>query len=1829
MISSQMMSFMSDISTLTIKLLRASSQPVILRCHALSALTKSLKTGGKAIADATIKDLVKHLKNGLGDQANAVQRCSSDALVGVSKYLTGVISTVPEMESINQLAYKALEKADHRTRRPLSTLVAHLLSSTQELVHTRPLQSKGKKITSGSTSATNEDDEDGGSSVPVASALLKPVEMLKLLSTQFNKPNTSRRTRNAIIDVHATLFEILGTTFVETHYSEVVGYLINDLVLSPKSRQTQFEIMSIRELIGLLLRDLIGVRLLSEQGQISAIRELTGTYLSQWPAGSHPGSQKKELSELALVIVLKEVAGLLEQLGNAPPSIQELLQDPLIRLLDHPANAVRYHAAWCLRAYCSTAPLRLSKNLNVVLASLEHDLLAIAEPTAASDLPRRILGKSYGLAAMITVIPQRPLYVSSDITMRVLDMAVSVIKKARDHDVKAAEVEIQSAWSLISALMTLGNAFVKLHLPQLLVLWRNTLPKPTTKDSSIGERGETEWLCLLQMRESALTAILSFLQNNKELATLDVARRLSSLLTNTLNFVNGFANSYSDYLREQQLNPNYVPSPSSIKLADMEAKLRRRTLQCFTCLGASSATEAIQSSLLQAAVGVLADPDSQSINVNQAPTAASSGGFSDVWSTTDGYAFGVTSKRVSKANLKWDALEVAIESQLVRPIMSAHDNDFISLCSISPNPSAPAQTAVIDSGVDLFAALLPHQGVDTLMQSVTLMTNHLRSPKLERNPGRKQAVYYNILVALQSALRQASDGPLRRVRETLGSASVTDVMKTLLQDAILDTEENLRIPAGECVGLLSAIAGGSYLNGQVQWLVDQIVSNRSPEARSGCALTLASVFHQIGGINATPLLRSITSVLSSLSVDPHPLVHFSALRSLSQIIDAAGLAFDPYVDSTCRMLLTIYLAETHEPDGGSVGSSNMRGDLPAYQVMCRSLDATIAVVGPELPERKDRPLLLVKEFRHERDEGVAVETMGCIQQFLMFAPAAMDLPTLVSTFRAHLSSKRRPLRVAAITALYQIVQKDAPLMSKLGGNQLVEDLFALLDEDPTMEGVREVILAWVRQTCDTAPSGWIGLCQRIISRSSTAAKTAQGSAGGLQDDESQSLGAGISALTSVVSARWRTQLFALQCVHEIIAAVRKAGRPEQFDLLLARRSGLNEGLLLVSRLADLIRLAFAASTASTSQVRLQGLVVLRDVVEAFSHSMDPDFESLPLLEQYQAPIAAALTPSFGPDSAPEVVASAIKVCAAFIGSGVVKDVSKMGRIVKLLTGALLRCEGKQSASLGEVEDLSSNASIMLKISTLSAWAELKIACSTQEYLRAVVRPHEASLTSLWVSSLRDYALLRADNDNDTGSGPDVAQSGLAKEVLLPYYEDAAFMLLHAMAKAMKDDSDIAIKAVSGGTPPQQGIVPTAPLTHFFVLYGLAFEIVTNAIGDLNMASKSAIALSAMQSLVRVEYCGIGMFTTPIFEELTTMCYRIAMAEPARVRSEMVKVMQEFAQSRALSGPAEHIRRTLAVVTFALRSAIGSREIPSNLHPVDSFEDRVTFISNGFQAFYSIVRSSGSPDSFELLLSAIQLYLDLLKDETTSASLGGPCLPSLKVILDYTYERAPDTPTYAKLIHNLLSAALMNMDEMRGREGVVADTKLKNNMLTVVLVLNGLSPTIPLSRELLGQICYTIGQRTRDESDTGSIALQCTRALLLAALKTTSPPALQMVIPQLITELVRYISKVAEVADKIKPTDYLYLGLLEVLRSFVLFVSSLEEKKSECFRLPPNSLAESLTVNQLFQNLRYTPFCFQPSSCFSNLTTDIRSTKSQSINFSSSPPSLPSHSKRPQ
>ena len=80
---------------------------------------------------------------------------------------------------------------------------------------------------------------------------------------------------------------------------------------------------------------------------------------------------------------------------------------------------------------------------------------------------------------------------------------------------------------------------------------------------------------------------------------------------------------------------------------------------------------------------------------------------------------------------------------------------------------------------------------------------------------------------------------------------------------------------------------------------------------------------------------------------------------------------------------------------------------------------------------------------------------------------------------------------------------------------------------------------------------------------------------------------------------------------------------------------------------------------------------------------------------------------------------------------------------------------------------------MVRLSVLSAWAELQVASTHQEYLVKVVKPYVAKLTPLWLSSLQEFARLRFEPDISNTTGParpdealDVVYASLNRQTLL-------------------------------------------------------------------------------------------------------------------------------------------------------------------------------------------------------------------------------------------------------------------------------------------------------------------------------------------------------------------------------------------------------------------------------------------------------------------------------
>jgi hypothetical protein len=78
--------------------------------------------------------------------------------------------------------------------------------------------------------------------------------------------------------------------------------------------------------------------------------------------------------------------------------------------------------------------------------------------------------------------------------------------------------------------------------------------------------------------------------------------------------------------------------------------------------------------------------------------------------------------------------------------------------------------------------------------------------------------------------------------------------------------------------------------------------------------------------------------------------------------------------------------------------------------------------------------------------------------------------------------------------------------------------------------------------------------------------------------------------------------------------------------------------------------------------------------------------------------------------------------------------------------------------IGDLKIPSANARLMVRLSVLSAWAELQIQSTQQDYLVDIVTPHVGALIAMWLEVLTAYARLQFE--------PDVGDGAVVEDLVL-------------------------------------------------------------------------------------------------------------------------------------------------------------------------------------------------------------------------------------------------------------------------------------------------------------------------------------------------------------------------------------------------------------------------------------------------------------------------------
>ncbi|KAK5107568.1 hypothetical protein LTR62_001011 [Meristemomyces frigidus] len=1744
--------------TAVLRVLKSASKETGYRSSIYKALGRIVKGIATAIDEDVGRAIWKQARNAVaGDKSLLVQGNACGCLEQLVR-CTPYFDNSNDFEKLQTVLYKALESSSVSVRKAAaSCLAAELVKSYAESPGEAavPRIRKPKK-TKKATKGEELDEEIDRASSPApekpATALSYSLpELLRILSTHYCRTTTPNKARAGIAVCYILVLKALGENVAEKNFVELARHLYTDILGHPSLVYNKYRELISRKLVWLVLDRVVG-NMLGETAQLNACRFLLSDIVKDYPQAV---KERPEPIKQTLVGTLSTLTAFFGYLDAAIGSLAELCREALLQVVQHPNFTVQVHAARALRAFVLACPQQLLPTVTITMNSVSRELNLLTGPRQG---PRRCLGYAHALAAVLSTSSHHPLYGSVDVYARVLQQATNLLKSSGSSDLRISSCQLQVAWIMIGGLMSLGPNFVKIHLSQMMMLWKNALPRPVPKEN-MSQRNMIELSYLAHVRDCALGSIRAFLAHNQRLLTSDVSRRLSAMLENTVAFLQSLPE------KKTSDDPNNRLSPA-LQLQDYDVMVQRRVFQCFSMLLKLSPSGNLEatahSTVLPLAVAAFSHIDYYAPSTLGAAIASAAAAFENIWDVGDNYGFGVTGL-VSGLDVRdpisgvlsrhWSSRsddEAEAARLVASPIGSGpeYDTTCLYIDSGVDNEINPASTEAVNAAICAFGLCLPLQTPRIQESAVEQILSSLSAPALQKDPARRAAIAVNTALALNAAARVAT-GDAGVVKGNLQSANTEKGLQQLLHAFIKDPDDSVRLITARAIGELCRSSGNALTTAEVTYLHGTIVRDREPHVRAGCALALASIHAQLGGMAAGFHMKNIVGVLMSLASDTHPSVHFWALNSLAEVAESAGLNYSSYVGNTIGMLSQLYVSDGHGAEVVGLAPSNMAVDLPITASLARGVDSTINVLGPglqDMTKARDMILTLVRLLSREEAVGIRLESHRCYEHLSLYAPGHLEFARYVQHLQNDIDAEPE-VAASALHGLSALMRRDAVDILRTARPGLEERLWDYLDHDPDQASIKSIFTNWLHQTGSRDPAEWIQRCNTILTKTkarveqpntapakNTAAAEVQDeevagfavAAGATREDES-------SAATSTQELmHWQVRLFAMNCLYDLISMISKEATVNDNPPGVAA---------LQLKVADVIRIAFSASTAGAAALRVVGMRIIDQILRLFGRTPDPDFPEAMLLEQYQAQISSALTPAFAADSTPELAAAAVSVCATFIATGIVTDIDRMGRILKVLVSALDSfSQDSESASIGDLRSLSSNAQVMVRMAVFSAWAQLQIASAEQKYLVDVVKPHMAQLVPLWLASLREYSRLRFEPDISATLGPaggddlDSVYAALNRQTLLKFYAESWLSLVDAIASLIDEDSELVFEALDGkqsalqidrdGTDDANGDITAKaivrkntdinyreePVAFFFVLFGLAFEAlaVRSSDDEVTTGQRNLDILQALNKILRPSVSGSAVYQDVVFSETVNLLSRMVLTESLSVQSVVVDIarnlclvhpssrlgLQAPVNGEALSDDIEQLFELTRIIVLVLGGLIpGLSDTPVSTR-LDTSDEATALVRTTLQALVDVSEVFPSIIKTDLHATVLHIFVTILATGVCQATVVPQALPIFRRFI--TNIAGDDRPETKSQLQNALARMLLILKNAQKRETEASLPCEKSTLLAATILLSSAPKEIteddPLLERFVGELCDSLGAPS-----TSRVAAGCLRTLLWA------------------------------------------------------------------------------------------------------------------------------------
>lgn len=583
--------------------------------------------------------------------------------------------------------------------------------------------------------------------------------LLERLAQYYHKPGAPTQYSANVMSLYAGVLAGLGHAQFSEHLPFILNHMfcvLGDGPTGPAALTKQTMALHVTKIWSAQIIP----ELLDDEAQLTAMRLITEDYLRS--------PQKKTTQSIRIATIV--LSGLLQTRG-IDLSLEDLNIFQAIPLTAFDPDCLGAGPAEVLlQSLIAATPIQLSKIRASLIDQLQNFVADIGTPSEATEnislAIRRLVGP---LSVLLRMGRDLPAYTDAQSLTQVMSLSLRLLRCSAQYGISIAGNIVPSAWDLISSLMSSGPLFVQMHLPQLLLLWKNCIPKAGKEGDASKSRSPADWLFLLRVRSSALQAVHQFLTYNAALASEDVSRRLVGILGHGLAFATSFTTVYLAIAKSD--NEDVIAAVDAAEpYRNAFATFRYRLLASYNLLAASTAAEPLRLNIASSCTVILCQPDRivlGRVEAIQDGIAHSSVG----WPSHD-WLHGQTSLYLTRSTQ--DPLQVAEtdgrghhdevdfhwhgrqRTSLWRSYARAGAESTEAAMVPAAQPVFGGSlhcTTLVDAGVSCLAALWQLLPRTARKDIIGQMASYWRFvSQTERHIGRRDALFVNILVSLRGCL---------------------------------------------------------------------------------------------------------------------------------------------------------------------------------------------------------------------------------------------------------------------------------------------------------------------------------------------------------------------------------------------------------------------------------------------------------------------------------------------------------------------------------------------------------------------------------------------------------------------------------------------------------------------------------------------------------------------------------------------------------------------------------------------------------------------------------------------------------------------------------------------------------------------------------------------------------------------------------------------------------------------------------------------------------------------------------------------------------------------